>query len=230
MRDALNGALDSSIHAATTGVPASILAFLATVLGYLPWLVLIPIFALFFLKDAEVLRTAALGMLPRGRVRGRGHDFVEDVHAALAAYVRAQVVASTIVGIACLVGFALIGVPYAVVLGIAAGVLEFIPLAGPLTIGAVAVVFSAFHSPARALSAFLFLVVLRILQDYVVYPRIIGRGIHLHPLAVIVAILCGAELAGLPGIFLAIPAVAVLSVAYRHWREHRAEEADAIAR
>jgi predicted PurR-regulated permease PerM len=58
-------------------------------------------------------------------------------------------------------------------------------------------------------------------QDYVLYPRIIGSGIHLHPLAIILAILAGHELAGVAGIFLAIPVIAVLTVTYRHWLEHR---------
>jgi hypothetical protein len=69
-----------------------------------------------------------------------------------------------------------------------------------------------------------FLAVLRIVQDYVVYPKLIGQGIHLHPLAVIIAILSGAELAGVAGIFLAIPVVAILTVSYRHWLEHRGSE------
>jgi hypothetical protein len=76
-------------------------------------------------------------------------------------------------------------------------------------------------------SAFLvliFLGVLRIVQDYFIYPRLIGHGIHLHPLAVIFAILCGAEIAGVAGILLAIPVVAILTVSYKHWLEHRGSE------
>jgi len=75
-----------------------------------------------------------------------------------------------------------------------------------------------------AVVVLLFLAVLRIVQDYVIYPRIIGQGIHLHPLAVILAILAGAEIAGVAGIFLAIPVIAILTVSYRHWLEHRGSE------
>jgi predicted PurR-regulated permease PerM len=75
-----------------------------------------------------------------------------------------------------------------------------------------------------ALVVLLFLGVLRVVHDYVVYPRIIGHGIHLHPLAVIFAILAGAEIAGVAGIFLAIPGIAILTVSYRHWLEHRGIE------
>lgn len=70
----------------------------------------------------------------------------------------------------------------------------------------------------------LFLGVLRIVEDYVIYPRLIGHGIHLHPLAVILAILAGAEIAGVAGIFLAIPVIAILTVSYRHWMEHRGSD------
>jgi predicted PurR-regulated permease PerM len=66
--------------------------------------------------------------------------------------------------------------------------------------------------------------VLRVVEDYVVYPRLIGHGVHLHPLAVILAVLSGAELGGVTGIFLSIPVIAILSVAHRHWLEHRGSE------
>jgi predicted PurR-regulated permease PerM len=186
---------------------------------------LVPILGFFLLKDARPLRDLALQILPPGRLRSRGVKFLGELNATMAAYIRAQVTACLLIGVVCTLGFVLIGIPYAIVLGIAAGLLEFIPLAGPLTVGLVAATFAAFHSPGQALAVVTFLVALRVVQDYVVYPKIVGRGIHLHPLAVILAILCGAELGGLIGIFLAIPAVAILTVTYRHYREHRAAEA-----
>ncbi len=223
-RDAINGALEQAYSSGATAFKSGIFPWIGRMLGYLPWLVLVPILALFLLKDADSFRQSALRLFPRGRLRWRGREFFEDVNSALAAYVRAQLIACVLVGAACTIGFAVIGIPYAVVLGIVAGLLEFIPLAGPLTVGGVAVIFALFHSPGQALAVALFLAVLRLIEDYVVYPRIIGRGIHLHPLAVILAILCGAELGGLTGVFLSIPVVAILSVAFRHWREHQAEE------
>lgn len=229
VRDAIHGSIDQAFKAMGESVQSGLLPWIGRAFGYLPWLVLVPILAFFLLKDADFFRKSALRMFPRGRLRWRWDDFFQDVNSTLSAYVRAQLIACVLVGVACTIGFAVIGVPYAVVLGIAAGLLEFIPLAGPLTIGLTAAIFTSFHSLAQALAVLAFLAVLRIVQDYAVYPRIIGRGIHLHPLAVILAILCGAELAGLAGIFLSIPVVAVLSVAYRHWREHRAEEADRAA-
>jgi predicted PurR-regulated permease PerM len=198
------------------------LAGLVALLGYLPWFVLVPILAFFLLKDADSFRRGALLMVPRGRLRWRVDDLLHDVNRVLAAYVRAQLLACLLVGAVCAIGFIVIDVPYALVLGLLAGLLEFIPLVGPLVIAGIAVLVASFHSLALAFVVLLFLGVLRLAQDYVVYPRLIGHGVRLHPLAVILAILCGATLGGMVGIFLAIPAVAVLSVGYQHWLAHRA--------
>ena len=193
-------------------------------LGKIPWLILIPILAFFLLKDADSFRRSALQMLPRGRWRWRGDEFFQDVNSTLAAYIRAQLTACVIVGGICTLGFSIIGVPYSLVLGILAGMLEFIPLVGPLTLAVIVIFIAGFHSVGQAIAVTVFLGVLRVVEDYTIYPRIIGQGIHLHPLAVILAILCGAELAGVAGIFLAIPVVAIISVSYRHWLEHRGIE------
>jgi predicted PurR-regulated permease PerM len=194
-------------------------------LVYLPWLVLIPILAFFLLKDAESFRASALLMLPRGRWRWRGDEFFQDVNSTLAAYIRAQLTACLFIGVVCAVGFTLLGLPGGLVMGFIAGVFEFIPLAGPLVVAIMAAVLATLHAgPFHAFLVLLFLGVLRIIHDYFIYPRLIGQGIHLHPLAVIFAILAGEKLAGVAGIFLAIPVVAILTVSYRHWLEHRGSE------
>lgn len=192
---------------------------------FLPWLILIPILSFFLLKDADSFRRSALAMLPRGRLRWRGDEFFEDINHTLAAYIRAQLTACFIIGTVCSTGFALIGLPSPLVLGLIAGMLEFVPLVGPLVVAILVALLALLHAGfGMAFVVLLFLGVLRVIHDYVVYPRIIGQGIHLHPLAVILAILAGAEIAGVAGIFLAIPVIAILTVSYRHWLEHRGSE------
>jgi predicted PurR-regulated permease PerM len=194
-------------------------------LAYIPWLILIPVLSFFFLKDADTFRRSALQMLPRGRWRWRGDEFFQDVSGTLAAYTRAQLTACLFIGVVCTIGFALLGIPSPLVLGVIAGIFEFVPLIGPLLVAFLAVIVATLHSGlGSGLLVILFLGILRIVQDYFIYPRLIGQGIHLHPLAVIIAILSGAELAGIAGIFLAIPIVAILTVSYRHWLEHRGSE------
>jgi predicted PurR-regulated permease PerM len=222
--DAVNGAIPGVIEKVSQTVSA-VLASIAGWVIYIPWLILIPILSFFFLKDAESFRRSALQMLPRGRWRWRGDEFFQDVNSTLAAYIRAQLTACLFIGVICAIGFAVLGLPSPLVMGLIAGVCEFVPLVGPLLVLVVAALAALLHGGLfSALLVIIFLGVLRIVQDYIVYPRLIGQGIHLHPLAVILAILCGAELAGVAGIFLAIPVVAILTVSYRHWMEHRGSE------
>jgi predicted PurR-regulated permease PerM len=219
-RDVINNLLTRIIESAST-YTGSAFELVAGLLRYIPWLILTPILAFFLLKDADDFRQSALHVLPRGRWRWRGDELFQDINSTLASYIRAQLTACLIVGVICTLGFFLIGVPYWLPLGIIAGLFEFIPLAGPLAVAVITAVVTSFYGVGKVIAVLLFLMVLRGIQDYMIYPRIVGQGIHLHPLAVVLAILCGEELAGLPGIFLAIPVIAIISVTYRHWLEHK---------
>jgi predicted PurR-regulated permease PerM len=223
--DAVNERVPQVVNSIGEMVGHFVTATLTYALLYLPWLILIPILAFFLLKDAEDFRRSALLMLPRGRWRWRGDEFFQDINSTLAAYIRAQLTACLLIGIICSIGFTLLGLPGGLVMGVLAGVFEFVPLVGPLLIAIMAAILATLHAgPFNAFLVLLFLGVLRIVHDYAVYPRLIGQGIHLHPLAVIFAILAGEKLAGVTGVFLAIPVVAILTVTYRHWLEHHGSE------
>lgn len=206
----------------------SVGTFVTTILGlgailavtYIPWLVLVPILSFFFLKDAHLFKVGLLRVVPVGDWRTRVESVMSDVNNTLKAYTRAQLISCVLIGTVCTIGFYLIGNDYALILGVMAGFLELIPLLGPLTIAILAVTVGGLESGWQALVTALFLGVLRIAQDYFIYPRIIREGIHLHPLAVILSVLAGEQVAGIPGVFIAIPLVALLTVLYKHILEH----------
>jgi predicted PurR-regulated permease PerM len=194
--------------------------FLIALVSYVPWLILVPILAFFFLKDANLFRVSLLRVFPSGDWRSRIESVIHDVNTTLAAYVRAQLISCVLIGVLCTVAFYFLGIDYALLLGVLAGIFEFIPLIGPLTIAIIVVSVAALESTSEAVYALIFLAVLRILQDYVFYPRIVREGIHLHPLAIILSVLAGEQVAGIPGVFLSIPVVALLTVVYKHVLEH----------
>jgi predicted PurR-regulated permease PerM len=201
--------------------------FIPLLLGYvkyLPWLILVPIISFFLLRDAEFFERTVVQFVSSERLRRRIHWLLRDVNQTMAAYTRAQVIACVEVGLLVTIGLGIIGGPYSGVVGAIAGLLEFIPLIGPLIAACIAVGLALTVSFKSAMLVALFLVVLRIAQDYVIYPRIVGRGIHMHPLVVIIAILAGAEIAGLVGVFLAIPAVGMTMVIYNHYMAHKGLE------
>jgi predicted PurR-regulated permease PerM len=187
---------------------------------YAPWLAIAPVLAFLLLTGAPAFQRSTLRVLPRGHLQWRGEEYLSDVNSALAGYVRAQAAASVIVGAACVCGFMLIGLPSAVSTGITAGILELVPAIGPLT----ALLIAGAQAGDRVLMVIAFLGALRIVQDYVVYPRLIRHGMHLSTPAVILTIWSGAALAGAAGVILAIPVAGFLSVSLRHWREYRALE------
>jgi predicted PurR-regulated permease PerM len=216
INDRINSFLDTAGTFTTTLVGLGAIAALT----YLPWLILVPILAFFFLKDAHLFRVGLLRIVPVGDWRTRVESVMTDVNATLTAYTRAQLISCLLIGVICTIGFYLLGNDYALLLGILAAVLELVPLLGPLTLAIVAVLVGSLESGWQALWTAVFLGVLRIAQDYAFYPRIIRDGIHLHPLAVILSVLAGEQVAGIAGVFIAIPLVALLTVLYKHVLEH----------
>lgn len=188
---------------------------------FLPWLVLIPILAFFFLKDVNLYRVSILRIFPSGNWRTRVEEILTDVNQTLRAYVRAQLISCLLIGVICTIAFYALGINYALLLGILAGVFEFVPLIGPLTLAILAVTVAGFsNSFSHSIYVGTFLLVLRIFHDYVSYPRIVRGGIHLHPLAIILSVLAGEQVAGIPGVFLSIPIVAIATVLYKHFLIH----------
>ena len=129
---------------------------------------------------------------------------LRNLNSLLAAYTRAQALSALIVGAICWFGFAALRVPYPGTLAIAAGLLEMVPLAGPIVVAVVATAMA----PERVLPVLVFLAALRLLQDYAIYPRLISRAMHLHPLAVVVALWAGAAVGGVVGVCSRSPASA----------------------
>ncbi len=216
----INGYISSFFQYATVTLTA-LLVFLVGFATYLPWLLLVPIFSFFLLKDAHLFRMTFLNFFPSGSWRSRADSLLMDVNKTLAAYTRAQLISCILIGSLCTLGFTLVGLDYAILLGILAGILEFIPLLGPLTIGITATLVGAFsNNPWQALWVAIFLLTLRFTHDYVTYPRIVRDGVHLHPFTVILSVLAGEQIAGIPGVFLSIPIVAILTVLYKNIVEH----------
>lgn len=227
----LRHSIDESVLGAgdaAAGYAHGSLLSLVGVLSDIPWLMLVPILAFLLLKDATAIRRTLVTALPH-RVRLRGHRLFEELNATLASYVRAQLIACVIVGTLCGIGLAALGNPYAILLGVLAAVCEFVPLIGPIVVATVAVGIAALHDPMLAVWTAVLLAVVRVVEDYVIYPRLIGSNIDLHPLVIILAVLAGAELDGIAGVFIAVPLVALTTVAARHWLEWRGRDAERLS-
>jgi predicted PurR-regulated permease PerM len=220
IEEVVNEKIESAVTVAGERVTEVATGLVLNVITYSPWLFLVPILSFFLLKDVATLKVMVLRTFPTGRWRSRAEEVLQDANKTLAAYTRAQLLSCLLIGTVCFIGFYLMGVKYALLFGILAGVLEFIPLIGPLTVGLAVTGVTALSDTTSAVYVAAFLIVIRIIHDYVTYPRIIREGIHLHPLAIIISILAGEQIAGILGVFLSIPVVALATVMHRHILEH----------
>jgi predicted PurR-regulated permease PerM len=108
--------------------------------------------------------------------------------------------------------------PYAFALGAIAGLLEFIPFVGPMVAALLILGMAILTGYEHWLIALVFLISWRGIQDYVTSPYVMGRGLKLHPLAVICGVLVGGEIAGVMGLFLSVPIMAGLRIVWKAWR------------
>jgi predicted PurR-regulated permease PerM len=177
----------------------------------------VPLLSIFFLKDGRAFSDFLLSAIQSRPQREFLENVLNDLNQMLAHFIRAQL---TLAGLTLVVYSAflgIVGVPYALVLGTLGGLLEFIPVVGPLTGALVIVSVALLLSYPHWLILIIFLGIWRLLQDYVSSPRIMGESMELHPLAAIFGVMAGGEVAGILGIYLSIPVMASLRIVLRRW-------------
>jgi predicted PurR-regulated permease PerM len=184
------------------------------------YIVVIPILAFFFLKDAQVIRQRILDLVEEGPRRELIDDVLADIHLLLARYIRNLVLLSLATFTAYTISFSIMGVPYAVLLAVMAGMLEFIPTLGPFAAGAAIVLVGAI-SGGPVLAILIFLLAYRVFQDYILSPLLMKQGMELHPLMVMFGVFAGAEIAGVAGAFLSVPVLALVRLMYERIRKGR---------
>lgn len=177
----------------------------------------------YLLLDAERIQAAIVRLVPDQHKEGL--LTVEHTLArVIGGYVRGQVVLSLIVGTAFGVGTWLIGLPYPLVLGLVAAIMEFIPLLGPVLGAILPLVMAAFSHPLVEVPEVLVLLgAVHLLESQILAPRIIRSQMGLHPVLSVVALMIGAELKGIWGAVFAVPVAGILVAAWvagvRVWRD-----------
>lgn len=145
-------------------------------------------------------------------------------------WLRSQLLLSLIIGVLSFIALWTLGVKYALLLALIAGVTEFIPIAGPI-IGAIPAVFFALtQSPLKALAVFVVYVVIQQLENNLIVPRVMSRATGLNPVVVILVMLIGAKVAGIVGIILAVPVTIVVNAFLQDFIGDREEENAALAK
>jgi predicted PurR-regulated permease PerM len=156
--------------------------------------------------------------------RQRWQTVGHDIYRTVGGYVTGNLLISLIAGTLTAIVLAIMGVPFAIALGLIVGILDLIPLAGA-TIAAIIVGTVAFlHSIPAGIVVVVFFIVYQQVENHILQPVVYGRTVQLSPLAVLIAVLIGAELAGVLGALAAIPVAGAIQVIFLDWLRHRRGE------
>ena len=206
------------------------LSFLLTAFGKVIDFVIIIFVSFYLLKDGAEIKRWLTDLFPH-KSRGRVLRLFDTLLTALRAYICSQLVLCAITGVVVLAYFKLMGLPYASVFALLSGVGEFIPVLGPTVASTLGVLMTAASARELIAQTALFYVALTQVNHNIVYPALVGKSLHLHPVAVILGVVLGGELLGAAGMFLAVPIIVIVKIVitdiYRDRREmQKAEEGE----
>ncbi|MBV9617332.1 MAG: AI-2E family transporter, partial [Ktedonobacteraceae bacterium] len=215
-------AIRDQLLSQTSGVVGGIVPFLAEFFNVVLDIILVAILSIYLLADGARVTTWLRQNTPR-RQRGRVRFLLNTLQRIVGGYIRGQLLLCSLIGALVGVGMTIIGVPYALLLGVLAFVLEFIPVLGTLVSGAVCVLLALTKGWVFAVIVLAYFVGVHILEGDVIGPRIVGKAIGLHPVVSLAALVAGAELFGIWGALFASPIAGVLQAfliaIWSEWRE-----------
>ncbi|MDO9533966.1 MAG: AI-2E family transporter [Bacillota bacterium] len=179
-------------------------------------LFLVPLFSYYLLRDNANFKKRFLGLIPE-QYRINMEETLRDINKTLGAYLRGVFVNSFSVGAMLYLGLLILGVKFALFLGIINALTNVIPYFGPI-IGAVPVVLIALlQSPALAWKVLLLIIIVQQIESQFIAPQVFGRSMGFHPLTVIIALLLGGLYMGFTGLIIIIPLAAITRAIFRYF-------------
>ncbi len=186
-------------------------------------ILLVAVLSVYLLVDGSRATRWFRHNMPR-RQKGRVRFLLETLQRIVGGYIRGQLLLCSIVGVLVGAGMQVLGVPYAILLGVLAFVLEFIPILGTLVSGAICVLLALTKGGwVLSVIVLVYFVVVHVIEGDVVGPRIVGKAIGLHPVVALLALIVGGDLFGIWGALFASPIAGVLQAfliaVWSEWRE-----------
>ena len=204
------------------GFAGSVVPLLTGLVGAILDVILVAVLSIYLLADGSRVSDWLRRNMPQQQ-QGNMKFLLDTLQRVVGGYIRGQLLLCGFIGLLVGVGMQVIGVPYALLLGVLAFILEFIPVLGTLVSGAICVLLALTKGWVIALIVLVYFVVVHVIEGDVVGPRIVGKAIGLHPVVSLAAVIAGAELFGITGALFASPVAGVLqALLVAIWTEWRA--------
>jgi predicted PurR-regulated permease PerM len=220
----------TELQAAGTTIARESVSRIAEVFGTLIDFVLVLILSIYLAADGARIAHWLKTETPGGRTRARARLLVAVINRVVGGYIRGVLTLAVLIGALVGVGLGVLGVPYAVLLGVLAFFMEFVPILGVFISGAASVLIAifAFQEVLRPLLVLAYFVVVHVIEGDLVGPRIMGRAVGIHPATGLIALVAGTELFGVWGALFAAPVAglvqATLAAAWLEFRGGRPDE------
>ncbi|AQQ53494.1 AI-2E family transporter [Planococcus lenghuensis] len=198
-----------------SGVVSGLTGFITTVTAFVVSIVIVPFVLFYLLKDGEKLPKHLIHLLPP-RFR---EDFKEVLHEAdhqLSGYIQGQIIVAFFIGVMVTIGFLIIGLDYAFLLGALAMVTSVIPYIGPAIAFTPAVILALVVSPFMLLKVIIVWTIVQLAEGNLISPQVMGKRLEIHPVTVIFVLLTAGALFGFVGIVLGVPIYALIRVVVTH--------------
>jgi len=173
--------------------------------------VIIPIFTFYFLKDKEYFRRKIYLTIPKAYRCDVGR-IAREIDIVLGKFIRGQLIIATFIGSATAIALLILGIDFAFIIGLIAGIADVIPYFGPI-IGIIpALIFALLDKPIKAIWVIIAFVIIQQIESNILAPKIVGDSVGLHPIIVIIALLIGGSFFGIIGMLLAVPVAAIIKI------------------
>lgn len=203
-----NGVLDSTFE--------SIGSVVGAVTNIVIAIITMPFILFYLLKDGKSLPYHVMKVIP-SKMRLSTYNLLTEINTQISQYIRGQLVVAFFVGLMFWIGFAIIGLEYAVTLGVLAGFLNLIPYLGSFLATIPAIVIALVDSPSMLIKVLIVFAIEQMIEGRVIQPQVLGSNLEIHPLTIIIVLLSAGKIFGIPGVILGIPGYAVLKVIVVHF-------------
>jgi predicted PurR-regulated permease PerM len=208
----LGGGTGSKTTTGSAGLPVGgLLNVSSAIFGTLVSSLTVIVLTIYFLANMPAMRRSVYRMFPASR-RKRAVLLGDEILARVGGYVLGNIITSAVAGAGTMVFLEIVGVPYAGALGLLVAVLDLIPIVGSTIGGTLVTLVALTVSVPIAVASLVYYIVYRLLEDYLLTPRVMNRTVHVPPVLTIVALLIGGALFGIEGAFLAIPTAAAIEL------------------
>ncbi|PIC63751.1 AI-2E family transporter [Sporosarcina sp. P13] len=197
------------------GIASGVTSFVSALTGIILSLFTVPLILFYLLKDGEKLPQMILRVLPP-RLRNDALIIFRDADKQISAYIQGQILVAIAIGIMVSIGFLIIKMKYALLLGVLAMFTSIVPYLGPVIAITPAVIIAIVTSPFMLVKLAVVWTIVQVVEGKFISPQIMGKSLHIHPITIIFVLLTAGSLFGVAGVILGIPAYALLKVVASH--------------